>query len=150
MESDPKRTDEKAQVYAALKRRLWFLHLFATILFLGGGMAIGLAQSFRSWVDARVSGWPAQVAVYASVLWLGMEGVMFPLEWVRSFAVEHRFGLSNQKFPQWLWEYAKAMTLSGLIGLGLVEGLSLLLRSTPKNWWLWAALFWMAWSILLS
>ncbi len=143
-------THEKAREYALLKRHLWLLDLAVTTLLLAGLITSGVAQSLRCWVTARIVGWPAQVALYTAFLWILMEVLLFPLDWFRSFTVEHRFNLSTQKFLQWLWEYSKQMILAGAIGLGFVEGFSLLLRKAPAHWWIWATFFWMVWSAFLS
>ena len=142
-ESDAKR-------YASLRRGLWLADLFLSFLLLGGWLASGGARLYESWVAARVHGWPLQVAVYAGSLGAGMALVSFPLDWVRDFWLEHRFGLSTLTFPRWLLDQAKHGLIGGLLGLIVVEGLCALIRFAPENWWIWAAFFWLGWSILLT
>ena len=138
-------------LYAALKRRLWLADLgltaavFCALIF--GGLAVG----WERWVETRVGGpWPFQVALYAAALWVAATLAGFPLDWIRGFRLEHRFGLSTQRFGSWLKDHVKGLALGGLMGLGIVEGLSLLLRASPDRWWLWAAVAWTLWSALLT
>ena len=150
MEKSPSMDEDKSRQYARTKRRLWILDLSLTVLFLAGLLAGGLAQTLRSWVISRFEPWPLQVAVYVSALWILMQLLLLPADYFGSFTIEHRFNLSNQKLSQWFLDYMKKLALGGTIGLGLVEGLCLLLRRTPGSWWLWATLFWMLWSAFLS
>ncbi len=141
----------EARVYARWKRGLFLLDIALTAALLGGLVASGLHQSVRLWVSARIPAiWPLQVAAYTTVLWLGMTAASFPLDWFGSFALEHRFNLSTQRLTEWLTDYAKHLALGSGLGLLLVEGLSLLLRSFPTTWWIWAAIFWMGWSAFLA
>ena len=140
----------QAQRYAQWKRRLWGLDLVLVCGVLVGWMMSGLSRTAASWVMLHFIPWPMQVAVYGSFLGAILTVVEFPLDGVRSFLLEHRFSLSNQTASQWLVEYAKKLILGGLFGLVGVEALSWLLRAAPKQWWLWAALLWMAWSVVLT
>ncbi|MBI3615734.1 MAG: M48 family metallopeptidase [Candidatus Omnitrophica bacterium] len=142
-ESDAKR-------YARLRRGLWFADLLLGVLLLGLWVFSGAAVFYRDWVVSHLHGWPLQVGVYIGSLGAGMSLVAFPLDWIRDFWLEHRFGLSTLTFPRWMLDQAKQWLLGGLLGLAVVEGLSALLRFAPENWWGWAAFFWLGWSILLT
>ena len=137
-------------LYAALKRRFWLADLGLTLALFCVLLFSGAALGWGRWVGARVGPWPAQVALYAGALWAVAALVSFPLDWIRGFRLEHRFGLSTQSFASWLKDHAKGLALGGAMGLGIAEGLSLLLRAAPDHWWVWAAAAWMAWSALLT
>lgn len=145
-----------ASRYAQLKRRLWLIDWALTVGFLGGMVASGWGVCLRSWVMAHFTGWMIQVAVYVGFLGIGGSIAGLPLDWFGSFFLEHRFGLSTQRFRQWLWEYLKRFLVGGVLGLIVVEGLAALLRTFGPagrfgpTWWVWAAFFWMGWSILLT
>lgn len=137
-------------LYAALKRRLWLADLGLTTALFFFLIFSGFAVSWGRWVETRAGPWPLQVALYAGVLWAAAVVAGFPLDWVRGFRLEHRFGLSTQSFGSWLKDHAKGLTLGGLMGLGIAEGLELLLRAAPDPWWIWAAAAWALWSALLT
>ncbi|MBI3318389.1 MAG: M48 family metallopeptidase [Candidatus Omnitrophica bacterium] len=139
-----------AQRYARLKRRGMFLEAGLTFLFLCAVLTSGLAGKVSEWVSGLLGPWPLQVALTAGILWLGLTGLSFPLDWYRSFWIEHRFGLSNLTLSGWIRETLKQWGLSSLLGLFMVEGLWALIRFTGESWWIWAALAWVAWSSLLT
>lgn len=145
-------TDSEAQArrYASARRTLWLVDLGLGMGLLAAALATGLAQALSHWVTARIEGWPLQVAVYLAVLGAVGTILFFPLDWFRGFVIEHRFGLSTQRFAEWLIDYAKGLAVSGLLGLVFAEGLSGLLRLAPQHWWIWTALFWMAWTTMLT
>jgi len=137
-------------LYASLKRKLWLADLGLTFSLFGVLIFGGLASSWGGWVAARVQSWPLRVAFFAGALWAGSALMSLPLDWVRGFRLEHRFGLSTQGFGDWLKDHAKGLLLGGAMGLGIAEGLSFLLRAAPDRWWIWAAACWMLWSALLT
>ena len=59
--------------------------------------------------------------------------------------MEHRFGLSNQNFSQWLRDLGKKTLLSFVLSLGLLECLYWIIRQCPASWWLWA---WAAYALV--
>jgi len=141
---------QEARQYAKRKRQLWLADLGVTFALLVGLLVSGWAQAFGQWVSIRVQGWPLQTAVYVGVLWGGLTLIGFPLDWIRGFWLEHRFGLSNQRGRQWAIEYGKTLAVGAILGLILVEGLAGLLQFSPERWWLWAAFAWLGWSVVLA
>ena len=115
-----------------------------------GLLGSGIAQSLRGEVAGRFTGWPIQVAAYTGLLGSVLALFTLPLEGLRQFWLEHRFGLSTERFSQWFFRWLKQFAVGGILGLIVVEGLSALIRLSPQGWWAWAAVAWMAWSILLT
>ncbi len=144
------RTREAAH-YARWKRRLLLADLLLTgsaaLLFLASGWAFLLQQRM---LDRFPSRWPLQVAAYAGVCWTATVLLSFPLDWFGSFFLEQRFHLSTQNFSQWLGEHAKRLALGAALGLGLVETLSLILRTADGSWWLWATAFYVGFSTFMA
>ncbi len=141
----------EAKNYARRRRQL----LLADLVLAAGLMSFflfsGLARGLEGWVVSHLPfAWPIQVGAYTGIAWLATASVNLPMDWLNSFVLEHQFNLSTQNLRQWLWEYAKKLTLSGVIGLFLVEILSFTLRISGNSWWLWAALFTIGWSALLA
>ena len=63
----------------------------------------------------------------------------FPLSFYSGHLLEHRFGLSTQRFGGWLWRYAKRNLLAVVLGLAMILGLYWLIWTTEEYWWLFAA-----------
>jgi Zn-dependent protease with chaperone function len=80
------------------------------------------------------------VALYAVLFTLVTAILTLPLSYYQDFLREHAYGLSNQSFGRWLGEWLKGVAVSAL-GLSLVLWIPyLLLRRSPRRWWLYAGL----------
>jgi STE24 endopeptidase len=116
-----------------------------TVLALLAGPALG----------EMVSGWVGpdrwlRLAVVTVVLGLALELVTLPLDFWSGFILEHRYQLSNQTLRGWIWRQVKGWLLGGVFGLLMVFGLYALLWFSGPAWWLWAALGWLAVTLLLG
>ena len=58
-----------------------------------------------------------------------------------SFRLEHRYQLSNQKTRSWIWDEAKGLLVTFILGGLIVELLYFVIRIDSQHWWLicWAA-----------
>src|SRR5262249_23153315 len=79
------------------------------------------------WLRAAVTGF-----VYLA----GLELLSLPFDYWSGFVLEHRYGLSNQRFRAWLWKQVKGWLLAAPLGLALVVGLYALLRVARDGCWL--------------
>lgn len=119
------------------------------VLLAGMGLWGGplLDEAVRGWVgDNR---WLRLVALgflYAS----GAEVLLLPLGFWSGYVLEHRYGLSNQTLPRWLWRQVKGYLVGGPVGLALLLGLYALLWYSGEWWWLWAAAGWLVVSLILG
>lgn len=84
--------------------------------------------------------------VYAATLTL----LTLPLDYWSGFVLEHRYGLSNQTFARWLWQQVKGWLVGGPLGLLLALGLYALVWYGGAWWWLWAAVGWLAVTLVLG
>jgi STE24 endopeptidase len=144
---DPDR-QAQARVYARLRRRAWAARSLIGAAYLGIWIGLGGAQAVHgalsdSWMAGqRASGIPwwltlAAIALSIGVPWLA---VMLPLDFYSGFLLPKRFGLSTQSPQGWGMDWIKGAGVSALAGLPLLFGLYLLLRLSPRMWWLWAGL----------
>jgi STE24 endopeptidase len=99
-------------------------------------------------VSARLRGlgfrigrrWLPSVALYALLFTLAMALLTLPLTYYEGFVRPHAYGLSNQSFEKWVGDWLKGVAVSG-VGLALVLWIPyLLLRRSPRRWWLYAGL----------
>ena len=88
------------------------------------------------WLAAPVDDLPrwAFAASYAALILLAGAVLRFPIAFWRGFLHEHRWGFSTQKWPAFLWDWAKGVTVSvaltGAVLLGFVE----LVSAMPDAW----------------
>jgi Zn-dependent protease with chaperone function len=53
-------------------------------------------------------------------------------------AVSLDFGISIQSWPSWLWDWTKGQIVFTAIGVSLLWPFYVLLKRSPRRWWLWA------------
>lgn len=84
--------------------------------------------------------WILMVALYALLFTLITALLTLPLAYYEDYLRQHAYGLSNQSFGRWLGEWVKGVALGG-VGLALVLWIPyLLVRRSPRRWWLYAGL----------
>src|SRR5262249_5504190 len=84
----------------------------------------------------------ARVLVFFTLYSLAMFVVLLPLAWYEDYALEHRFGLSNQTLAAWGADQLKALAFQ-IVSVGVIPLLALAWRAveaSPRRWWLWLAL----------
>ena len=100
----------------------------------------GFSARLRELAFRLARRWLPALALYAFLFILSTAVLTLPFDYYQSFVREHAYGLSNQGLGKWLGDWLKAVGLSGL-GLALVLWIPyLLLRRSPRRWWLYAGL----------
>jgi STE24 endopeptidase len=84
--------------------------------------------------------WLPSLMIYA-LLFTGVMALLgLPFSFYIGFVRQHAYGLSNQTLEKWLTDWMKGVLVSG-IGLATVLWIPyLLLRKSPRRWWLYAGL----------
>ena len=90
------------------------------------------------------------VAVYASVVVIATKLLFLPLNYFGGYHLEHKFGLSNERFGGWALDELKSLGLNLLLGVLVLDVLYFLLRSTGPWWWVWAGVFFLLFGVVLS
>lgn len=84
--------------------------------------------------------WFPTVALYGALYVLLATAAFLPFAFYVGFIRQHEFGLSNQTASMWLGDWIKA-ALVGMVVAALVLWIPyLLLRTSPRRWWLWTGL----------
>jgi len=76
--------------------------------------------------------------------------IFSPFSFYGGFILEHKYKLSNQTFFQWIWEGAKGVLVSLLIGLPILLFFFYMIRQYGENWWLPFAVFLFVVSVVLA
>jgi STE24 endopeptidase len=106
-------------------------------------------------VDRVLSGWIGadrllRLIVVAAGLGFVLELATLPMDFWSGFVLEHRYQLSNQTLAGWIWHQVKAWIIGGLLGLVMLLGFYALLWYGGSMWWLWAAVAWLALTLVLG
>jgi len=100
----------------------------------------GLSARLRNLAQRIGRRWFFTLVIYALLFTVCYGLMTLPLAYYADFVRQHAYGLSNQTFGRWLGEWLKGVAVSG-VGLGLVLWIPyLLLRRSPRRWWLYAGL----------
>ena len=145
-------TDRATQAsdYARRRRILWLMELVWTAGWCLAIYAVGWSRAWVDWATMVSSTRWGSIALYSAVLGGGLYVVEWPLHYYGGFVLEHRFGLSNQTWWQWMGRDVKQQLVGAPLGLLFVEGLYLCIDHAPVRWWLWLALAWWVVSIMLA
>jgi Zn-dependent protease with chaperone function len=79
------------------------------------------------------------VLVFLTLFLLVTFVLELPLAWFSGYALEHRFGLSNQSLASWLGDEVKGLVV-GVVTFGVLPILALAylaIARSPRRWWLW-------------
>ncbi len=74
--------------------------------------------------------------LFTAVTGIGMGILFFPVDYYLNFYLEHKYDLSNQTFFKWIWEKAKGLLLSLIIGVPLLLFFFYVLNTFGNLWWL--------------
>lgn len=66
--------------------------------------------------------------------------VELPLRYYQGFVRLHEYGLSNQSFGRWAANMGKLLAVEAVAATLIVAGIFLLLRFSPRRWWLYTGL----------
>lgn len=82
---------------------------------------------------------PLQTALYWAQFVVVVAVIIFPLTVYEGFFREHKYGLSNQTFGQWMRDELIGLALTLVLGAVLMVMLFALVRRLGRNWWVWAS-----------
>jgi Zn-dependent protease with chaperone function len=135
--------EDKATRYHRLKRQASVASLAISVTLLGGLLLSGWSAALRDAAGAGAAGFasgalhaPATVLLYVVLLAIITEAVGLPFAFYSGFALERRYGLSNETFAGWLRDQAKSFAIGLLLGCAAAELIYWLIRVSPDRWWL--------------
>ncbi len=146
---DPQR-QQKAKEYAAINRKLMLAELALGAVYVLVWVFSGLSPWLQDLVyQISATTWLA-VPLFALGFALPYSIITAPLNYYSGFVLPHRYGQSTQSFKAWLWDQAKGLFVSGVLGLIILEVVYWLLGAAPQTWWLWTALVILLFTVILS
>jgi STE24 endopeptidase len=113
---------------------LWGLLVPALILF------TGVSARLRTVAQRIGRKWFFTLAIYLALLSLVFFILNLPLAYYVGFVREHAYGLSNQTLGKWFGDSLKALAIGILFTPLILWVPYLLIRRSPKRWWLYSTL----------
>jgi len=141
---------DKATQYARIKYRLAIIDIVYTLFLLFILQASGINLALKSFFASLTSLEVLQVALYCAVIFIGYGLLSFYMDFYRSFVIERRFNLSNQKLSAWLLDYFKRNCLSLLVFIVLMECFFFFARNYAHSWWWLSAIFWIFLTVVIA
>jgi len=140
---DSKRYNNIKIGVAITKGILSFIIIF---LFVYLGYSRHLEEFIRTFTDNNY------LVFILFIMLTGLAGsiLYFPVNYYTGFYLEHKYNLSNQTFPKWIWENLKGVLISGVIGLPLLLFFYYVLNSYGSMWWLPFAIILFFLSVVLA
>src|SRR5256886_2431338 len=146
---------QKAREYARKRRRVSYIDMGIAAVGIIFVFLSGLNIALRNWLQPLawhpVAGWyPWQVLVYFLVLMLGYQVITSPLAYYGGFVLPHRYGLSTMTLRGWLIDLFKGLILGLVLEALVIELIYLLLAVQPQTWWLWVAVIFLFFSVVIG
>ena len=142
--------ENRAKEYARIKYKLAVIDIVYTLVLLIVLQMSGLAVRLANALTGLSGNQFVLTALYSAVIFLMYMALNYMFDFYRSFVVEHRFGLTKQKFSPWLADHLKSNALGLVVFVILMESFLFLARSYPQSWWWMSALFWIFLSVLIA
>lgn len=134
------RPTEKALRYQRSGNVLWVIGTLWGFLLPALVLFSGLSARIRDFARRVGRKWYFTLVIYGAVITLLFFVLDLPLAWYEGYVREHAYGLSNQTFGKWFGDELKNLAI-GILSFALVMWVPyLLLRKSPRRWWLWTAL----------
>ena len=144
-------SDEQARAYESVHHRLLVARLLILMVVLAlysfSGASVDLATGLASYFGER---WWWTNAAYLLISFLGYSALLFPLNWYSEHYIEHRYGLSRQDFNGWVKDHFKGLAIEAPLIVFFFSIIYALLHASPQSWWMWTALFYVFFVVLLS
>ena len=141
--------NDKAKKYAHHRYILFFLD----ILFITSFLLIFQFFLSKYFANLSKSIYPnpyIALTIYFIIFSLIYYIFNFPLNFYSSYILEHKFSLSNQNFFDWTKDEFKRNLISFIISLLIIHAFYLLLRKSGALWWIWTALAWILFNVILT
>ncbi len=105
---------------------------------------------FGRLAESVVHGTYGKFAVFILLIGLGEGLLTWPISFYSDFVLEHRYGLSNQNFFQWLWEEIKGTLVATVLFFPLLLVFYYFVHVWPVWWWLPVGFIFFFFSVVLA
>lgn len=143
--------DKKARSDAYFEGGYWLLlwdFLAGSVVYLLL-LFTGLSARMRDLAERMIRFKPLQTLIYWVQFVVVTYIVLFPLTVYEGFTREHKYGLATQTFGPWLGDELKGLGVAVVLGGLLIMTLYGVVRRLPQTWWLWGALTFVFFSMVV-
>jgi Zn-dependent protease with chaperone function len=131
---------EAARRYARSGNWLWLLDQAWGLLVPAVILFTGFSARIRTVANRLGRNWFFTLILYAAAYLVLTTVIDLPLSYLTDFVRPHAYGLSNQSFGKWIGDELKGLMVGLIAGSLVVWVPYLLVKKSPKRWWLWTSL----------
>jgi STE24 endopeptidase len=115
---------------------LWFVDLLWGLLVPVLLLFTGISARIRTWAQKLGRTWFFVVGIYFVIFAILNFILTLPLSYYEDFIRQHAYGLSNQSLAKWWSDALKSLAVGILGGFLFLWVPYLLLKKSPRRWWL--------------
>lgn len=127
---------------------LWDFLVLAVVLWLL--LHLRWSAKMRNLAERITRFRPLQTVLYWVQFMIVVSVLLFPLQLYEGYFREHRYGLLNQNFAQWMRDQLVGFGVSLVLGAILLVPFFGLVRRLGKNWWIWGAVLMIVFAAFLA
>jgi STE24 endopeptidase len=129
---------------------LWIVEQVWSVAVMVVLLATGFSAAMRNVAKRIARNWFFTIVVYFILFTILTAVIDLPLSYYTEFVRQHAYGLSNQTFGKWFGDSLKSLALACMIGPLVIWVPYLLLRKSPRRWWLYTAMALMPFILLAN
>jgi Zn-dependent protease with chaperone function len=131
---------EKAMARYRSGVALWLIDAAWGFILPAAILLTGFSSRMRTWA-ARVSRKRVlTIAIYFAIFSIVTFVIDLPRAYYEEFVREHAYGLSNQTLSKWFGDSLKSLAVGVVMGALFLWVPYLLLKKSPRRWWLYTAM----------
>src|SRR5215468_4547858 len=131
---------EKALSYYHSGNVLWIVNILWGLLIPALFLFTGFSARIRDWATRIGRWWFFVIGIYFTIFTIINFVIDLPLSYYQGFVRQHAYGLSNQTFGKWFGDEIKGLLLGIVVGFLFLWIPYLLLKKSPRRWWLYTGL----------
>jgi STE24 endopeptidase len=140
---------QKAADYTIARNRVGMLDVFLGAMVLLAFTLLGGLQVLLQVAQSLLPDSPlARQLLIIGLFTLVATAIDWPLDFYRQFTIEEHFGFNRMSKTLWLSDQIKGLALGAAIGLPLLAAVLWLMQNI-ENWWLWAWVLWVSFSLVM-
>ncbi|MCK9572274.1 MAG: M48 family metallopeptidase [Candidatus Omnitrophica bacterium] len=141
---------DRARLYSRQRYFLSIADTLYTLVLLFVFLKSGLCVNLENLVASNFGVKQLVLPVFLLVIFLLYFICSFPLNFYRTFTLEHKFALSKQSFSDWLFDQLKTGMISYPITLLLISVFFYMVYLSPRYWWVSISVFWVFFSFIFA
>ena len=130
---------EQAMRYYRSGNRVWLVDTLLSLLVPALFLFTGWSARIRDLARRVGRKWFFTVALYVVLFSLASFVIGLPWAYYTEFVRQHAYGLSNQTLDKWVSDTLKSLLIGLLMGALFTWVPFLLLKKSPRRWWLYTA-----------